>query len=145
MQCSADANVSSLESSGGCVPSRREESFLLIERAIVGLILEDEQNVSENVVKSAARVLEVFEYFAGRKTPATVGEVCSALGYPQSSTSVLLKSLLTLGYLSYDQSSRRYAPSVKVASLSEWIPEHLHPDSLESPDANNIPMQSLTA
>jgi DNA-binding IclR family transcriptional regulator len=77
--------------------------------------------MNENVVKSAARVLEVFEYFAGRKTPATVGEVCSALGYPQSSTSVLLKSLLTLGYLSYDSGTRRYAPSVKVASLGNWI------------------------
>jgi DNA-binding IclR family transcriptional regulator len=85
--------------------------------------------VSENVVKSAARVLEVFEYFAGRRTPATVGEVCNALGYPQSSTSVLLKSLFTLGYLSYDQGSRRYSPSVKVATLGEWIPEELQADA----------------
>ncbi|MSQ20016.1 MAG: hypothetical protein EXR39_10780 [Betaproteobacteria bacterium] len=81
--------------------------------------------MSENVVKSAARVLEVFEYFARRRTPATVGEVCNALGYPQSSTSVLLKSMFTLGYLSYDQGSRRYSPSVKVAMLGEWIPEEL--------------------
>ena len=88
-----------------------------------------EFNVSENVVKSAARVLEVFEYFAGRRTPATVGEVCNALGYPQSSTSVLLKSLFTLGYLSYDQGSRRYSPSVKVATLGEWIPEELQADA----------------
>lgn len=77
--------------------------------------------MSDTVVKSAARVLEVFEFFAGRKTPATVGEVCASLGYPQSSTSVLLKSLLTLGYLSYDSGTRRYAPSEKVARLGNWI------------------------
>lgn len=77
--------------------------------------------MNDTVVKSAARVLEVFEYFAGRKAPATVGEVCASLGYPQSSTSVLLKSLLTLGYLSYDGTTRRYAPSEKVANLGSWI------------------------
>lgn len=77
--------------------------------------------MSDTVVKSAARVLEVFEFFAGRKTPATVGEVCASLRYPQSSTSVLLKSLLTLGYLSYDGNTRRYAPSEKVARLGNWI------------------------
>ncbi len=92
--------------------------------------------MSENVVKSAARVLEVFEYFAGRRTPATVGEVCNALGYPQSSTSVLLKSLFTLGYLSYDQGSRRYSPSVKVATLGEWIPEELQSDADDGIHAN---------
>ena len=98
--------------------------------------------MSENVVKSAARVLEVFEYFAGRRTPATVGEVCNALGYPQSSTSVLLKSLLTLGYLSYDQGSRRYSPSVKVATLGEWIPEELQPDA-EDGDHSTPTIQAL--
>ena len=42
------------------------------------------------VVKSAGRVLEVFEFFAHRHAPATVSEVTAALGFPLSSTSVLL-------------------------------------------------------
>lgn len=77
----------------------------------------------ENVVKSAARVLEVFEFFAQRRAAASVSDVCSALGYPQSSTSVLLKSLLTLGYLSYDTASRRYIPTHRVALLGNWLPD----------------------
>jgi len=79
--------------------------------------------MSESVVKSAARVLEVFEYFSNRRSSASVSDVCSALGYPQSSTSVLLKSLLSLGYLSYDVSTRRYLPTQRVALLGSWIHE----------------------
>ena len=75
----------------------------------------------ESVVKSAARVLEVFEYFAARRGPATVSDICTALGYPQSSTSVLLKSLSTLGYLNQDPASRRYSPTPRVALLGEWL------------------------
>ena len=75
----------------------------------------------DSVVKSAGRVLEVLEYFAERRAPATVSDICTALGYPQSSTSVLLKSLLTLGYLGQDPASRRYAPTPRVALLGDWL------------------------
>jgi DNA-binding IclR family transcriptional regulator len=80
--------------------------------------------MSENVVKSAARVLEVFEFFATRRVPASVSEVCSGLGYPQSSTSVLLKSLLTLGYLAYDDAARRYVPTTRVTLLGDWLQQN---------------------
>lgn len=78
---------------------------------------------NDNVVKSAARVLEVFEFFAARRAAASVSDVCAALGYPQSSTSVLLKSLLTLGYLAYDTTTRRYIPTHRVAILGNWLPD----------------------
>lgn len=79
--------------------------------------------VTENVVKSAARVLEVFEFFARRRSPASVSDLCVALGYPQSSTSVLMKSLFSLGYVSYDAITRRYTPTTRVAALGTWIAE----------------------
>lgn len=79
--------------------------------------------MTDAVVKSAARVLEVFEFFAKRRSPASVSDVCLALGYPQSSTSVLLKSLLSLGYVSYDAVTRRYSPTTRVALLGNWIEE----------------------
>ncbi len=63
------------------------------------------------VVKSAGRVLEVFEFFAHRHAPATVSEVTAAPGFPLSSTSVLLKSLRSLGYLDHDARTERYLPS----------------------------------
>lgn len=74
-----------------------------------------------DAVKSAARVLEIFEHFAASQAPASVMEVAKALGYPQSSTSVLLKSLVSLGYMDYDAAGRLYLPNLRLALLSNWL------------------------
>ena len=63
-------------------------------------------------IKSAQRTLAVLEYFQTHRRAAAVGEIAAALGMPQSSTSMLLKSLLSLGYLEYTASSRRVAPPI---------------------------------
>jgi DNA-binding IclR family transcriptional regulator len=87
----------------------------------------------DSVVKSAGRVLEIFEFFAHRHGPATVSEVAAALGYPLSSTSVLLKSLLTLGYVEYNARSREYHPTIRFAVLGTWIFERLFAEEEEIP------------
>src|SRR4051812_27531129 len=73
------------------------------------------------LVKSAVRVLEVFELFERERRPCALNEICAALDYPQSSGTVLLKSLVSRGYLSYDRSARTYFPSLRLASLGEWV------------------------
>ncbi len=78
-------------------------------------------------VKSAARVIEVFEYFDRIRRAATVTEVARALGYPQSSTSVLLRSLVGLGYLEQDEGRRSYLPTPRVTLLGSWIEPLLAP------------------
>ncbi|WP_236702173.1 IclR family transcriptional regulator [Cupriavidus basilensis] len=77
------------------------------------------------VIKSAKRVLEVFEFFAERRRPISVGELAAALNYPQSSSSVLLKSLVKLRYLDYDRNARLYAPTMRVALLGGWVHDQL--------------------
>ena len=77
--------------------------------------------MSDTVIKSAARVLEIFEYFSERQTPASVGDIARNLGFPQSSTSVLLKSLYSLGYLDYDPQARLYNPTMRIAFLGSWV------------------------
>lgn len=72
-------------------------------------------------VKSAVRVLEVLDFFRQRQQPAALKDICVALDYPQSSATVLLKNLTQLGYLSYDRSTRLYFPTLRVASLGDWI------------------------
>jgi DNA-binding IclR family transcriptional regulator len=72
------------------------------------------------MVKSAARVLQVFELFNDLQRPARSGEIAERLGYPQSSTSVLLKTLVQLGYLEFDDSERAFQPSARVALLGAW-------------------------
>lgn len=78
-------------------------------------------------IKSARRVLEVLEYFAERQRPATIEEIRVALDYPQSSTSVLLHSLATLGYLSQEVGTRRFQPTIRIALLGAWLMEEAGP------------------
>jgi DNA-binding IclR family transcriptional regulator len=72
-------------------------------------------------VKSAIRVLEVFEYFDRVQREASVTEIARELGYPQSSTSVLLRNLADLGYLRHGADQRSYFPTPRVAMLGSWV------------------------
>ena len=84
-----------------------------------------------NVVKSAGRALQILEYFDDVRHVANVIEISRALSYPQSSTSILLRSLVTLGYLDYDRSARTYRPTNRVRLLGSWIDPYLfHGDAL---------------
>jgi len=78
-----------------------------------------------SVVKSARRALEVLELFSLLHRPATVTEISRTLGYPQSSTSVLLAGLANLGYLEQDPLDRCYRPTLKVMLLSGWSQDQL--------------------
>lgn len=72
-------------------------------------------------IKSAMRTLALLEYFRRTKAAASVTEISAALGIPQSSTSVLLKSLVALNYVEYDPKTRSFLPSYRVALLGDWI------------------------
>lgn len=77
-------------------------------------------------VKSAQRVLELLEFFAEWRRPASVGEISQSLGYPQSSTSVLMKSLSESGYFDYEARTGMYVPNVRMSLATSWIQEHLY-------------------
>jgi DNA-binding IclR family transcriptional regulator len=81
--------------------------------------------MSQDLVKSAARALEVLETFAERQEPMNGAQLGAALGYPKSSLSVLLKSLVAQGYLSNHGPGGAYFPTLKLARLGEWVPEAL--------------------
>ena len=76
-------------------------------------------------VKSATRAIEILEYFKLFRQPRAMSEIAIALGYPQSSTTVLLKTLVTLGYLNFDRKERLYFPTPKVTALGDWVPRAL--------------------
>ncbi|HSW17605.1 MAG TPA: IclR family transcriptional regulator, partial [Ramlibacter sp.] len=75
------------------------------------------------VIKSAGRVFEVLEFFREARRPLSVRDIAEHFGYPLSSTSVLVKSIAELGYLSYDSRSRVYSVTIRVAMLGDWIYE----------------------
>ena len=60
-------------------------------------------------VKSATRAIEILEFFKGAREPRAMSDIAAALGYPQSSTTVLLKTLIALGYLNFDRGDRIFS------------------------------------
>ncbi len=78
------------------------------------------------VIKTAGRVFEVLEYLREVRRQVTVREVSERLGYPLSSTQVLMKSIATLGYLRYDPRVRAYFATPMLARLGDWVIEALH-------------------
>ncbi len=84
--------------------------------------------MQHKLVKSAARVLHVLEFFDEVKRASSVAEVAAHYGWPHSSTSVLMRSLVALGYLHYDTSDRSYFPSTRVALLGDWIQDNRFKD-----------------
>lgn len=90
--------------------------------------INDRLRVATDTVKSAGRVIEIFEFFDDRKGPATVMDVSDGLGYPQSSTSALLKSLAGYGYLDYDPYKRTYSLSYRAALMGSWVNDQFFSD-----------------
>ncbi len=86
--------------------------------------------ISAKMIKSARRVLEVLEFFDQAHPTATVMDIARTLGYPQSSTSELLRCLVTLGYLHYNRYSRVYSPSIRVGLIGSWVEPNFFRDGL---------------
>ena len=77
-------------------------------------------------VKSAHRVFEFLEYFAQVQRAISVAELASHYGYASSSVSAVMRTMVTLGYLSYDRSARTYLPTARLPFLVGWISSRLY-------------------
>lgn len=84
-------------------------------------VVVDRQPAFPALVKSATRVLQIFDFFDEVQREAKVHEIADRLNFPQSSTSVLLKSLVELGFMDYDPASRTFLPSPRIALLGGWL------------------------
>jgi DNA-binding IclR family transcriptional regulator len=73
----------------------------------------------KDVIKSAGRSLEVLELFRDAKRPLRLTEIAAALSLPQSSASMLIRSLISMGYLI--RKDRSYAPSMRITLLGNWL------------------------
>jgi DNA-binding IclR family transcriptional regulator len=84
------------------------------------------------IVRQAANVLEILEYFARTKKPATLAEIADHFGWPRSSTFNLLTTLSEKGYL-YEPRPRagfyptpRFLAIARMASEVEPLPAWTH-------------------
>lgn len=81
---------------------------------------------STATIKSVARVFEVLELFQRFRTPLTAIKVGRQLSYPASSALALLKSMVALGYLSFDRIDRTYFPTIRLSLLGQWVESAVH-------------------
>jgi DNA-binding IclR family transcriptional regulator len=72
-----------------------------------------------DVVKSAGRSLELLELFRDVRKPLRMVDIAAALSLPHSSTSMLLQSMVRMGYLV--RTERSYAPSMRLTLLGGWL------------------------
>lgn len=80
-------------------------------------------------VKSCLRTLEVIEYFMTFGRPARTIEISEAMGIPNSSADEILRTLAATGYLSYNQTSKYYAPSYKIVANANAIEQRFFGDT----------------
>src|SRR5690349_7987126 len=84
------------------------------------------------LVRQAANVLELMEYFARRKRPATMAEISDDLGWPRSSTFNLVGTIAEKGWLYEPRTRGGYYPSPRWLTLArmvadaEPLPEPVH-------------------
>jgi IclR family transcriptional regulator, acetate operon repressor len=83
------------------------------------------------IVRQAANVLDLLEYFAKTKKQANLAEISAALGWPRSSTFNLLTTLAQRGFLYEPRPRAGYYPTARWMSLLQKITEtELLPDEL---------------
>ena len=76
--------------------------------------------------RTTQRTMQVFEAFDIMRRPLALNEIATELKIPPSSGIVLLKTLVRTGYLEFDRKSRTYLPTMRIAILSDWVPDTLY-------------------
>jgi DNA-binding IclR family transcriptional regulator len=75
------------------------------------------------IVRQAANVLEIMEFFAQMKKPATLAEIADHFGWPRSSTFNLLATLSDKGYLYEPQRRGGYYPTPRWLAMARQVSE----------------------
>jgi IclR family acetate operon transcriptional repressor len=76
---------------------------------------------AQMLVKQAANVLELMEYFARRKRPATLAEIADDLGWPRSSTFNLVGTIAEKGWLYEPRARSGYYPTPRWLTLARAV------------------------
>lgn len=75
------------------------------------------------LVRQAANVVELLEFFARRGEPATLAEIAGALEWPRSSTFNIVGTLVDKGYFYEPVARGGYFPSPRWQSVAQQISE----------------------
>ena len=78
--------------------------------------------ISNNTnVKTATRIIEIFEIFASEQRPLSLSELAAKLNAPNSSSLALIRTLMNMGYL-YETTRRQgYYPTKRLLEITSKI------------------------
>lgn len=74
-------------------------------------------------VRQADNVLSILEFFAERRSPATVADLTAHFGWPRSSTFNIVATLIERGYLYEPRSRGAYYPTARWQAMAGAIAE----------------------
>ncbi|CAN5304093.1 helix-turn-helix domain-containing protein [soil metagenome] len=74
-------------------------------------------------VKSAVRVVQIFQLFADIQRPASLAFISTRMGMPKSSCQALLRTLEAHGYLNHRDESKDYYPTRRLYDETRTIVE----------------------
>lgn len=80
--------------------------------------------MAKGIVKSAERVMAIFEAFETERRFLNISDLVAILNFPQSSVSMLMKTLVASGHMDFDSETRTFRPSPRLAFLGHWSLGH---------------------
>ena len=79
------------------------------------------RDAAQGGVKSCLRALDILHYFTTHAAPARTIDISEELGIPNSSTDEILRTLASMGYLTFNRETKRYVPSYKLVATGRGI------------------------
>jgi IclR family acetate operon transcriptional repressor len=78
----------------------------------------------QELVKTAARTLDLFEVFAAARGPLSLTDLAQRIGSPISSCHALIRTLQTRGYVYVLDARKRVYPTKRLLAVAEAIAQH---------------------
>jgi len=78
-------------------------------------------------VRSVRRAFDILEVFARLRRPLSLKELTGELDCPSSSLADLLKTMSQIGCLSFDNKTKTYLPTTRLAALGDWVNDVILP------------------
>jgi IclR family transcriptional regulator, KDG regulon repressor len=90
--------------------------------------IRERRSMPEPANRTIARTFEILDYLNERQRRVRLKQVVRDLGYPASSATVILKSLVVLGYASFDRASMTYTLTPRLAGMAQSFRDNLPPE-----------------
>jgi IclR family KDG regulon transcriptional repressor len=82
----------------------------------------------EQAHRTIERTFQVLDYMSEKRAPVRLKDIVRDLAYPGSSASVILKSLVVLGYANFDRETMTYTLTPRIGALAQNFCDTIVPE-----------------